>query len=51
MNLDILGLGGTAPMRTLSLRSGITKKGEAYVDKHFAETKENAFRMSEILVN
>ena len=42
---------GTAPMRQLSLRTGTTKKGEAWIDKHFADTRENTFRMTEMLTN
>ena len=42
---------GTAPMRQLSLPSGTTKKGEAWIDKHFAEARENTFRMTEMLTN
>ena len=39
------------PMRTMSLRTGIDRRGVAWVDKHFADTRENTFRMSEILTN
>ena len=42
---------GVAPMRTMSLRTGIDRRGVAWVDKHFADTRENTFRMSEILTN
>ena len=42
---------GTAPMRALSLRSGVTKKGEAWIDTHFADTSENTFRMTKIITN
>ena len=38
-------------MRTMSLRTGIDRRGEVWVDKHFADTAANAFRMSEILTN
>ena len=38
-------------MRSMSLRTGVDRKGEVWVDKHFADTATNAFRMSEILTN
>ena len=38
-------------MRQLSLRSGTTKKGVAWIDKHFADARENTFCMTEMLTN
>ena len=35
--------GGVAPMRTMSLRTGIDRREVAWVDKHFADTRENTF--------
>ena len=42
---------GTAPMRQIALRQGVTKKGEAWIDKLFADTRESTFRMTEMLTN
>ncbi len=40
---------GTAPMRTMSLRTGVDKRGVTWVNKHFADTRKNTFRMPGIL--
>ena len=38
-------------MRQIALRQGVTKKGEAWIDKHVADSPENTFRVTEILTN